>query len=146
MGASGGDGGLVSVAQPLLGEKRQCLLSDWPALSSEMRSVSVVHLELGLFKGPKIARALKGELHERAQRDPSCSLPSRPLKSSTINPGFCSRSVLLLRFTCLPFSQLVLKTFPRRQPSPSALLCRDFHAVACMWGQRNSELLGNGRK
>lgn len=50
----------------------------WPVLLSEIRSFSVVHLELGLLKGPEIAKPLKRELHERTEeRDPNSPSSSR---------------------------------------------------------------------
>lgn len=57
-------------------------MSDWPALLSETGSFSVVHLELGLLKGPKIARPLKGELHERTQEGPQPLLARQALLAS----------------------------------------------------------------
>lgn len=60
------------VMQPLLGERWHRPASGRLALLSEIRSFSLVHLELGLLKGPKIAKPLKRELHERTEeRDPT---------------------------------------------------------------------------
>lgn len=107
-------------------------MSDGPALSSETRSLRVVHLELGLLKGPKIARPLKGELRERTLRDPSRSSPSRPSchqKCSTANPrvlfSFCAASTFL---AWPPFLQRVVKTLLGGSP------CHPFSAeISALW-------------
>ena len=123
-------------------------MSDWPALLSETGSFSVVHLELGLLKGPKIARPLKGELLRGHRRDPSRSSPGRLCwhrKTSTTNPqalfSSCA-SYAFLGYLPLP---LVLKIFLRRLPARRHPFSADFQATACVGVPCESALSGNVR-